>query len=315
MKRKLFQAMVLFSCSALLLAGCGTKDTRTEPPGSNGSQQDGSGDTDKDASSSPDKPLGNETPDRSNGLEFKDFEAMVKAVDALIQNCYENDCDYDSKDPVFFWNTLYLGIVNHTREVPLAKSVDGEIQVPRMAVQEFATGLFSDYQDLPKLPESLTNIRYSTDWDAYIFSPGERSTTYTRLISAIPQENGQIRLAAVLCEEDTDTPLCCYVFTLTPHAYADGIVEPIFMYSISSMTPSSAINCGDGLPTLIASYQGFIDVNTAEFKIDGNRMTFQVYDEEILSLLLSMDAGDEVTLAVKINETTETRIIQSLILK
>lgn len=69
------------------------------------------------------------------------------------------------------------------------------------------------------------------------------------------------------------------------------------------------------LSTLIGSYQGFLDQDTVEFEIDSNRITFQVYDRDIVTLLSEMNIGEEVTLAVEINEKTESRTIKSLITK
>ncbi len=238
MKHKLFWMTILLSCSALLLTGCGAKDTKTKPPKEDVSGQDSPQDTDKDTPSDQDIISENKDLDNPDALEPDDFKDMLETFHSLMKNSYENDCAYNSQ-----------------------------------------------------------------------------AATSPRIISATRQKNGDIRLAAVLCDKKTDTPLFCYVFTLVPNAYADGITEPMFLYSISSMTASSAINCEDGLSTLIASYQNFTDKNTVECKIDGNLMTFQVYDEDIITLLSTMRTGDNVTLAVKINEATESRTIFSLIMK
>ena len=240
---------------------------------------------------------------------------MMKAIDSLILNVCENNRTYNSTDAEFFWSSIYYGVVNYTDEVRLAEWVDGEIRVRRMGVQEFAAGLFADYSDLLKLPASLSTIRYDDGWDAYIFTPSDRGMYYTRLISASRQKSGDIRLSAVLCDAETDKPYACFVFTLVPNAYADVTTDPIFRYSISDMKASDAVNCEGDLPTLIGSYQDFLDQNTVEFKIDGNLITFQVYDQDIITLLSEMKVGEEVALAVSINNNTENRTIKSLITK
>ena len=313
MKRHLLWILL---ATALLLTGCGKKTATTNPPQQDNSGQDNTEDTDKNPSFEDGDPASNPaSPDDLETLELDDFADMEKAADALMLNIIENGGAYDSQDPAFFWSSLYYGIVNHTKEVPLAEWVDDEIRVPRMAVQEFATGLFADYSDLPELPASISMIRYDEEWDAYLFAPSDRGLSYPRLISAVRQTDGDIRLAAVLCDEETDKPYVCYVFTLTPNAYADGIAEPMFRHSILGMKVSNAVNSEEELPTLICSYQDFLDQNTVEFKIDSNLITFQVYDQDIITLLSEMDPGDEVTLAVSINEETEIRTIKSLIMK
>lgn len=69
------------------------------------------------------------------------------------------------------------------------------------------------------------------------------------------------------------------------------------------------------LPTLVGSYQGFLDQDTVEFEIDGNLITFQVYDPDIALLLSEMNTGEEATLTVEVDEETEARTIKSLIPK
>lgn len=246
-------------------------------------------------------------------MELSQLEPMEKAFDTLLLSCQESGLTYDSQDPVFFWTALYYGIVNYRDEVPLAETVETELRVPRMAVQEFATGLFADYSDLPELPAEITNIRYDEGWDAYLFALSDRGQTCTRLLNACENEDGSIRAAAVLYNSETDTPITCFVFLLAPNAYADGIEDPLFPYAVSSVTPSEAVVLSTELPVLTGSFQDFSDSHTAEFTVDSNLMAFQVYDREILSLLAQLKEGDQVTLALSIDEETESKTIVSLV--
>ncbi len=309
MKRKILWMILL--TTALLTAGCGKKDTNT-PSRPDNTKQNGSANTDSNTDSNK---TSNSNIEVGETLDPDDFADMMKAIDSLILNVCENNRTYNSTDAEFFWSSIYYGVVNYTDEVRLAEWVDGEIRVRRMGVQEFAAGLFADYSDLLKLPASLSTIRYDDGWDAYIFTPSDRGMYYTRLISASRQKSGDIRLSAVLCDAETDKPYACFVFTLVPNAYADVTTDPIFRYSISDMKASDAVNCEGDLPTLIGSYQDFLDQNTVEFKIDGNLITFQVYDQDIITLLSEMKVGEEVALAVSINNNTENRTIKSLITK
>ncbi len=302
--------MILLT-TALLTAGCGKKDTNT-PSRPDNTKQNGSANTDSNTDSNK---TSNSNTEVGETLDPDDFADMMKAIDSLILNVCENNRTYNSTDAEFFWSSIYYGVVNYTDEVRLAEWVDGEIRVRRMGVQEFAAGLFADYSDLLKLPASLSTIRYDEGWDAYIFTPSDRGMYYTRLISTSRQKSGDIRLSAVLCDAETDKPYACFVFTLVPNAYADATTDPIFRYSISDMKASDAVNYEGDLPTLIGSYQDFLDQNTVEFKIDGNLITFQVYDQDIITLLSEMKVGEEVALAVSINNNTENRTIESLITK
>lgn len=309
MKRKILWMILL--TTALLTAGCGKKDTNT-PSRPDNTKQNGSANTDSNTDSNK---TSNSNIEVGETLDPDDFADMMKAIDSLILNVCENNRTYNSTDAEFFWSSIYYGVVNYTDEVRLAEWVDGEIRVRRMGVQEFAAGLFADYSDLLKLPASLSTIRYDEGWDSYIFTPSDRGMYYTRLISASRQKSGDIRLSAVLCDAETDKPYACFVFTLVPNAYADVTTDPIFRYSISDMKASDAVNYEGDLPTLIGSYQDFLDQNTVEFKIDGNLITFQVYDQDIITLLSEMKVGEEVALAVSINNNTENRTIKSLIMK
>ncbi len=246
-------------------------------------------------------------------VELSQLEPMEKAFDTLLLSCLENGLTYDSQDPVFFWTALYYGIVNHMDDIPLAETVESEVRVPRMAVQEFATGLFADYSDLPEIPAEVTNIRYDEGWDAYLFALSDRGQTYTKLLNAYENGNGSIRAAAVLYNSETDSPLACSVFIIEQNSFADGIADPLFPYTVSTMVPSQAVTTSTELPVLTGSFQDFSDGHTAEFLIDENLMAFQVYDREILSLLSQLKEDAQVTLALDIDEETETKTIVSLV--
>lgn len=340
MKKKWICSMIAMTLSAALFAGCGNSDTannndsknQTEQPsdGNDGFEEGQPGKTDAaDGSNGQEEgaPEGSESETSGSQEEAEDFGSMTeldisafssmeKALDSLMVSCTAYERTYDSQDADFFWLVLSYGIQYHSDEIPLAETLEQEIRVPRMAVQEFATGLFADYSDLPELPQNHPTVRYDADWDAYVFSASGCIIPFeTRILNAYQKEDGQLRIAAALYDPDTDEPLHCYIFHLVPNAYADGITDPIFPYSISSMTLSPAVNSGGELSTLIGSYQGFSDNHTVEFLIDSNLMAFQVYNLEIATLLSQCKDGQEVTFAVEIDKNTESKTIASLILK
>ena len=163
---------------------------------------------------------------------------MLMPMDALMMTAVEQGQDYDPSSPEFFWGALYreLGLYADASSL-ITTEESGEIKVPRQTAQEFATGLFADYSDLPALPESLSSmIRYDEGWDAYFLSPGDRGLSAAELLTASPTEDGGYDMTARLYDVTDSSDICVYRFHLVPNAYADGITEPLFLYSVESMS-------------------------------------------------------------------------------
>ena len=164
---------------------------------------------------------------------------MLMPMDALMMTAVEQGQDYDPSSPEFFWGALYreLGLYAGASSL-ITTEESGEIKVPRQTAQEFATWLFAAYSDLPALPESLSSmIRYDEGWDAYFLSPGDRGLSAAELLTASPTEDGGYDMTARLYDVTDSSDICVYRFHLVPNAYADGITEPLFLYSVESMSP------------------------------------------------------------------------------
>ena len=163
---------------------------------------------------------------------------MLMPMDALMMTAVEQGQDYDPSSPEFFWGALYreLGLYADASSL-ITTEESGEIKVPRQTAKEFATGLFADYSDLPALPESLSSmIRYDEGWDAYFLSPGDRGLSAAELLTASLTEDGWYDMTARLYDVTDSSDICVYRFHLVPNAYADGITEPLFLYSVESMS-------------------------------------------------------------------------------
>ena len=163
---------------------------------------------------------------------------MLMPMDALMMTAVEQGQDYDPSSPEFFWGALYreLGLYAGASSL-ITTEESGEIKVPRQTAQEFATGLFAAYSDLPALPESLSSmIRYDEGWDAYFLSPGDRGLSAAELLTASPTEDGGYDMTARLYDVTDSSDICVYRFHLVPNAYADGITDPLFLYSVESMS-------------------------------------------------------------------------------
>ena len=164
------------------------------------------------------------------------LQNMLMPMDALMMTAVEQGQDYDPSSPEFFWGALYreLGLYAGASSL-ITTEESGEIKVPRQTAQEFATGLFAAYSDLPALPESLSSmIRYDEGWDAYFLSPGDRGLSAAELLTASPTEDGGYDMTARLYDVTDSSDICVYRFHLVPNAYADGITEPLFLYSVES---------------------------------------------------------------------------------
>ena len=163
---------------------------------------------------------------------------MLMPMDALMMTAVEQGQGYDPSSPEFFWGALYreLGLYADASSL-ITVEESGEIKVPRQTAQEFATGLFAAYSDLPALPESLSSmIRYDEGWDAYFLSPGDRGLSAAELLTASPTEDGGYDMTARLYDVTDSSDICVYRFHLVPNAYADGITDPLFLYSVESMS-------------------------------------------------------------------------------
>ncbi len=269
---------------------------------------------DSDSQTEPDLPDSDSQtePPKEEELDLTQFAPMEKAMDSLMLSSMEQNCDYNSTDPVYIWFSIYYGIINHTDEISLAEQVEDAIRVPAMAVQEFALGLFSDCGELPPIPEQVSVVSYDQDWDAYLFLPMERGAIKTQILSASSGSDGSARISAALYSKEDNAPLFCAAFTLVENPNIDSISQPMFPYHISAMKRSSAINTNTDQPVLTGSYQGFTDSHTVEFKVDGNLMAFQVYDQDIIAILSITEEGAQVSFASASDESTQARTITSI---
>lgn len=87
-----------------------------------------------------------------------DVGTMAEPADALIRCMLENDVKYDPSDEMFFWKAVYYFAGMYAPMHGLSEvAEDGSMTLPRQTVQEFATVLFADYDDL--LPPSRRNVR------------------------------------------------------------------------------------------------------------------------------------------------------------
>jgi len=165
-----------------------------------------------------------------------DMEAMLAPMDAILMCGAETGFEYDSENPEVFWRLMYYNIGNHGSTHPLAKVDRGILELDRKVVQEFATGMFANYSDLPELPEEMEGaITYDESIDAYLFSLGDRGLSQAEMVTCMKNADGSYDVTARLYDMEDNSTIVSAVFHLVANPYADGIMNPMFLYTISSV--------------------------------------------------------------------------------
>ncbi len=244
-----------------------------------------------------------------------DMASMAAPIDALARCMLENHMTYDPKDPEFFWTSLYYFVGAYGLDHDSVEETENyKLKVPRKVMQEHAIVLFSDYDDLLELPAVMEgNIEYDNSWDAYFVSRGDIGLTEMKLTNAVPTETGYTLTAELWSVGETSEQIGAWEVTLVKNTYADGIENPLYLYSISSMQQISGDTPEAPAETATAVFNGFSDSHTVEVTLpDGTVQTFQIdADSETSEALQSLKEGDGVTFSYVTDVTTGTAKIIS----
>ena len=229
---------------------------------------------------------------------------MTAPVDALVRCMLENDMTYDPEDSEFFWTALCYFAGAYGQHHPLAELSDTDLALPTQAVQEHAIALFADYDDLPEIPADLSfRVTYDADSDTYHFSLGDIGLSETTLTFE-EEQNGIVTVRAELRSTMEDKSLIgAWRVTMTENTYADSIEEPLYLYSISSVTPLDETTDDTTssetviTETITASYNGLSDGHTVELTLeDGSIEAFQFTDADVSAKLQQLQTGDSLTI-------------------
>ena len=248
-----------------------------------------------------------EQPPQESGTELPEAMATMSApIHALAETMLNTGMDYRPDDPEFFWNSLHFFLETYgNRHEEVGLSDEGVMRVPRKTMQEHAIALFSSYNDLSELPESLSSrIAYESSWDAYLIY-SEEYTPYTLALAELSEENGTYRLEAALSGIDGET-VGVWEVELVKNTYADGIQNPLYPYSIASMRSLAAQKDQ-------AVFNGLTDPHTAEVTLsDGTVAAFQFdTDSEVSKALQNLDIGEGFTIEYLTDEKNGTAKIVS----
>lgn len=248
----------------------------------------------------PEKPA--EQPPLENETELPETMTTMSApIHALAETMLDTGIDYQPDDPEFFWNSLHFFLQTYgNRHGAVGLSDDGVMRVPRKTMQEHAIALFSVYDDLPELPESLSGrIVYDESWDAYLVY-SEEYEPYTLALAELSEEKGTYRLEAALSGVDGET-VGVWEVELVKNTYADGIQDPLYPYSVASMHSLEAQKDQ-------AIFNGLTDAHTAEVTLsDGTVAAFQFdADSEVSKALQNLDIGEGFTIEYLTDEEKGT---------
>lgn len=220
----------------------------------------------------------------------EDMTAMAAPIDSLARCMLENDLTYAPDDPEFFWTALYYFTGGYAMgHAAVEMTGSAQIKVPRQVMQEHATALFADYDELLELPADMEGrITYDESMDAYFVMPGDIGLSETKLTNFGKIADGYVLTAELWSTDEDANLIAAWDVTLVDNAYADGISEPAYHYSVSDMTRVAEDT------EVTAIFNGLSDSHTAEFTMnDGTVQTFQFdVDSAIADALSALREGD-----------------------
>ncbi len=241
MKRKLLSIILL--ATMLCVSACGGQkdgDANTQPDSQVNNDTSYENDIETDSETSDNNTEDTSAigdPAYSKEVEIPaDMESMLAPMDAIMMCGAETGFEYDVEKPEVFWRLMYYNIGNHGSSHQLAKVDKGILELDRKVVQEFATGMFANYSDLPELPEEMEDaITYDKSIDAYLFSLGDRGLSQAEMVKCMQNADGSYDVTARLYDLEDNSTIVSAVFHLVANRYADGISNPMFLYTISSV--------------------------------------------------------------------------------
>ena len=224
--------------------------------------------------------------------------SMTAPVDALARCMLENKLEYDPQDPEFFWIALYYftGGYGLNHEAVTVEDGSYQLQIPTPAMQEHASALFAEYNDLFDLPSIMKgNVSYDPDTDTYAVSRGDIGLSEMKFISYEKTEDGHV-VKAQLLSADSQEPIQAYDVVLTENALAESNSK--YFYSVKEIVPAETKQSGDAPIVETVIFNGLADSHTAELTLtDGSVQPFQFdADSEVAKTLEGLKEGDGLTI-------------------
>ncbi len=232
-----------------------------------------------------------------------DMASMAAPIDALARCMLENNMAYSPEDPAFFWTALFYFTGAYGLQHPLAEETEHyEIMLPSQAMQEHASVLFANYNDLFPLTDNMAgNISYDSHQDAYFVSRGDIGLSALKLTSFAETKDGYAITAELCSTGETEERIAAWDVVLVENAYTDGIENPLYLYSVADITMQEGEGSGveNIAPheTITAVFNGLSDSHTAEFTMtDGSIEVFQFDgDSSVGNILSQLKEGEGLT--------------------
>ena len=159
---------------------------------------------------------------------------------------------YPADSAESYWNYLATALIKYSylREADgsVTRNEDGTLTIKKYVVEEFAQAMFAADPSVPEIPASLsdTAIRYENESKSYIIDKGafqlpydENTTVQAQLDDWITQEDGSYLVtASLLTYSDAEgSSNRTFQFILNDNGYKDELPDPLFYYTISSVSP------------------------------------------------------------------------------
>jgi len=170
------------------------------------------------------------------------IKKMLPAFGSLIYAMYDMNAAYDPRDPDFFWTAIFNMAANWESLNPIAEVTEWtSFTLPVQTVREMASALFADYEGLPDVPESVSElVSYDEPLGVYRFPLFYVGCMYTKIDASMNASDGCVFVTAILMSfgEPTigqkDQFMGRYEFIIQPNAHAAAIDEPKYLYSVVS---------------------------------------------------------------------------------
>ena len=177
------------------------------------------------------------TPEPTETVMPQEIEDMRPAIQAHLYTLYGGDMEGSDMDAYYMWVALHNFVDLVGEDHALITVEDGNWKVPRQGMQECATYLFADYDELPSLPEGFEEvIRYDETWDAYFMGQMGGTGTDVLTISQWQEVDEGYELTASLHIAGVETEAMNWTVTLASNTYSDGITDPLCSMTVSSVT-------------------------------------------------------------------------------
>ncbi len=186
----------------------------------------------------PTEPVSQAVPGDDSAV-LKKLNYMMPVFDSIARGISQGN-EYNPADNEFFWSVLYLCAVNWGYTNPLIEYGENAVSVPRKAMQELASAMFFDYDDLTQVPQSLSSsISYDDGMDSYFLSLSDMGDMYTCLDGYFTEADGSIT-AKVGMYAPADGLVGTASFSLADNAYASGIADATYYYSVKAASIEAA---------------------------------------------------------------------------